>query len=177
MKNNWIIKISETDVPMKGFGVSVENNGEAIDSLKGAVRTFDDALAQGKQIVFARLKQIADKRKYATHAKDLFAKTYLMNHKGVDIQGVYGVGTGTDENGDAILIVAMDTTNPYTMKLVPDSIELPKTPFTYKIKKEYGEQAIAGVGKIDELLKDKSFDKGFSNENKIITPNKDIANK
>lgn len=128
MKNNWNIKISE--IPNRGFGVSVENNGEYAGAIKGWVSTFDKALQEGKNIVLSAIKQKQNKKKYAKSAQDLFTKRYLMNDM---FRGIYGVDVQSDEKGEPILVVGMDTTDEHINKLVPDDISVGL--YKYNIKK------------------------------------------
>ena len=140
MANKWNIKIDETDKPFKGFFVSVENNGEYVGAIKGAIQGFDRAIQEGKMIIMNHIKQMENKLHHARIAQSIFSKEFLMNPM---YKGIYGIGIMADEKNEPYLEVMMDTTNEYLSKLVPNKISVPNTPFEFSVKKVYGEQSVA----------------------------------
>jgi hypothetical protein len=144
VSNKWNIKIDESENPnMRGFFVSVENNGEYVGAIKGIINNFDKAISEGRNIILSSIKQHDDKIKYAKVAQDLFTKKYLYNNMYNEIYGVGIQHEGNTESGEPYLNVLMNTKNDYLMKLIPDEISVPNTPFTYKIKKEYSDKIVA----------------------------------
>lgn len=108
MKNNWNIKISESEKLLNGFFVSVENNGKYVGAIKGVVGSFSKALEAGRDIVMTSIKQSDNKKKHVKQALDLFSKRYVLNDM---FGGIYGAGVQYDENGEPYINVLMDTTN------------------------------------------------------------------
>lgn len=141
MANKWSIKISESENPnLKGFYVTVENNDKYVGGIKGIISDFNRAIEEGKAIILSEIKSQQDKMRFANQALDIFTKKFLMNKM---LNGIYGAGVFLDEKGEPYIEASMDTKNEYLMKLVPDTIEVPHTPFKYNINKVYGEQAVA----------------------------------
>lgn len=140
MKNNWNIKISESEKPLNGFFVSVENNGKYVGAIKGVVGSFSKALEAGRDIVLTSIKQSDNKRKHAKQALDLFSKRYVLNDM---FGGIYGAGVQYGENGEPYINVLMDTTNEHLMKIIPNSISIPSVVSEYKVVKEQSTPVIA----------------------------------
>lgn len=127
-KNEWAINISESD---NGFLVSVSRNGDVVGTSNGLSKTFDEALALSKGIIGKKIAQIANKNKYAEHAKSIFSKTYLNGM----FNGVHGCTVAYDDSGEAVIKVWLNKKNDKIMQIVPDVITDPSTGFKYNIKK------------------------------------------
>jgi len=140
-KNNWNIKIAESENPkLRGFYVTVENNGEYIGGIKGIIPDFNRAIEEGKGLIISQIKRLQEKIKYAKQAQEIFTRQFLFNKM---LDGVYGVGIHYDEKGLPYLNVLMNTDNEYLMKLIPDKILVPHTTFEYEIKKEKSDKIVA----------------------------------
>lgn len=148
MGNKWNIKIEESESPvLRGLFVSVENNGKYVGAIKGVVRSLDEALKEGKNIILMTIRQQKAKKDNVKKAKDIISKEFLLSGM---YDGIYGVGTryeGDTESGDPYISVLMNTNNKYLMQLVPEKITEPTSMITYKIKKEFSEPIVAQTKK------------------------------
>jgi hypothetical protein len=163
-KNNWNIKISETDKPLKGFFVTVENNGKPVGAMKSVLKDFNKSIRAAEKIVISEIGRQKEYKALAKAAQALFTQEFL--HSGI-YKNVYAVGVEEDKvSGEPYLNVLMDTNNKYLLKLVPDSIKLPNG-FEYKVVKTFS-QPITKGGVIPN-------NNVSINPNANITPNSKVA--